>query len=355
MRSKISYFTKQRGVSGRTFAQSTCRPVVWYRPHPAFTLVELLVVIAIIGMLVGLLLPAVQQAREAARQMQCNNNLRQMALACLNTEATTKSLPSGGWATNWQGDGDRGFSDKQPGSWIFAILPAMEQNALFQLPSDGDAATVTQTQKDNGKPVWSTCLSFFHCPSRRMGVPNYTRITTYKNATAESNLQAKSDYAAVTGDTKPDASGGGSSIGSIQDGDELCRTGKWLHEGNGVIYTGSHVKLAEIRDGTTNTYLLGEKYLAPNRYEPTSTSDMCYGDDVNAYTGGDDNQRWTATVPLQDRMGYTPCYGLGSCHAGGLGMAMCDGSVHRVSYSIDATVHRNLGIRADGNVVTLPE
>ena len=84
-------------------------------------------VIAIIGILVALLLPAIQAAREAARRTQCKNNLRQIALACLNHESTHKTFPHGGWGWHWMGDPDKGFGRKQPGGWIYQATPYLEE------------------------------------------------------------------------------------------------------------------------------------------------------------------------------------------------------------------------------------
>ena len=98
-----------------------------------FTLVELLVVITIIGILIALLLPAVQAAREAARMTQCQNNIKQLAQGCMNHENSTGRYPTGGWGWHWTGDADMGNDAGQPGGWIYNLLPFIEQQALHDL------------------------------------------------------------------------------------------------------------------------------------------------------------------------------------------------------------------------------
>ena len=107
--------------------------VITRRRATGFTLVELLVVIAIIGVLVALLLPAIQAAREAARRRECQNHLKQIGLAILNHETAVKAFPHGGWGFEWTGDPDSGTGERQPGGWGFGTLQYMEGMAAFNI------------------------------------------------------------------------------------------------------------------------------------------------------------------------------------------------------------------------------
>ena len=132
-----------------------------------FTLVELLVVIAIIGILVALLLPAVQAAREAARRSQCINNLKQMGIGFLNHESAHKMLPSSGWNCWYVGDPLWGTGREQPGGWMYQILPFVEEQSVFNLTDDGDKLNVTQKQRDKSIELQQSAIQLFNCPSRR--------------------------------------------------------------------------------------------------------------------------------------------------------------------------------------------
>lgn len=322
----------------------------------AFTLVELLVVIAIIGMLVGLLLPAVQQAREAARQMQCSNQLRQMGLAALNFESTNGKYPSGGWFWSWGGDPDRGGGKEQPGGWAYNILPYMEQTALHQLGADGKPDEITSEQRAGAAIRGQTPLPFLTCPSRR-ACKTYPAGTPINSDTV--GLGAKTDYAGCWG-----ACGWYETYepSSWEKAKTMTRDGTWENSAswyNGSMHRRSEVRVSEIKDGTTNTYLLGEKYVQADAYE-ICTAD---GDNETAYVGmdGDTFRRTTYssqnpqnTTPKQDRPQYDTGV-FGSAHAGSWGMAMCDASVHRISYSIDPEIHSYLGNRADHQPASLPQ
>ncbi len=363
------------------------------RPKLGFTLVELLVVIAIIGILVALLLPAVQAAREAARRNQCKNNLKQLALGMLLHEDVQKFLPSGGWIDAYGPDPNRGYGGKQPGSVFYNILAYIEEQALRDLgkgiayngsnPSTAYTAAMQQ--------LYQTPVAVFNCPSRR-AAKLYPRTTTSSEAPWAKPLTVniKGDYAANAGDTQTSAGDGvgytlwpgvgGNTYATIDAQqawtDSSCKpvvsrqgTVPPLACQSGVIGYHSEVKLKQITDGTSNTYLVGEKFLSPKYYEIALAQGDGYGDNQGVYTGLEwDNERvsWnkyknddpTIYQPRQDvdlnvevNWGW---YAFGSAHAGAMNMAMCDGSVQSISYDIDYLTHRYLAVKDDGETTTLP-
>jgi prepilin-type N-terminal cleavage/methylation domain-containing protein len=306
------------------------------------TLVELLVVVAIIGTLLGLLLPAVQASRESARRMSCQNNLKQIALGCLAHEQALKFFPCGGWGWGWLGDPDMGFADRQPGGWIFNILPYVEES---QRRSIGAGETFEQ-KKASRVTLVSMPLVLFLCPTRsRAGSFSYPYHDKW-NLNYMPTLSARGDYAINAGSQARNQIYIGPA--TIEDG--LNSEYSWpdASDHNGISYQRSQVKHSNLTDGTTVTYLAGEKYLNPRQYYEGWDG----ADNSNLYTGYEnDNHRDTSQLPATDWNGLTLYQSFGSAHAATFNMSACDGSVRAVSYGIDATIHRNLGSRADGTAI----
>ncbi|MFN3150464.1 DUF1559 domain-containing protein [Bremerella sp.] len=307
----------------------------------AFTLVELLVAIAIIGILVGLTLSAVQQARESARRLQCTNNLKQLGLAALLHEETHRHLPTGGWGYRWVAEPHRGLGRNQPGGWIYAILPYLEQKNLHELA----ARTQTQSEyRDRLAEMIQTPLEVFHCPTRRSAEPYPTQWQAF-NAAPTVNV-AKTDYAANAGDMFVDVGGGPI---TLEQGDSKAYVWPQYHA-TGICFIRSEVRIASIRDGSTNTYMLGEKNVPAFQYE----SGAGRGDDQSMYSGDDfDTLRWTTLglTPTNDDSGEHSESRFGSAHSAGCHFVFCDGSVKLINYSIDEQVHQHLGNRSDGEVI----
>jgi len=342
------------------------RQAISSRRH-GFTLVELLVVIAIIGILVSLLLPAVQSAREAARRSQCINQIKQLALATHNHIDTHKFFPSGGWGWNWVGDPDRGFGKSQPGPWTYSVLPYMEEGALWSM---GQGVTNLVTKKQLLSDMNARQPAGFICPSRRPTIPtrikNNNGVGTYW-APVNCNpieIAGKSDYAInVGGDALgADYLGFGGPANVLQAENPAFPWPKpepVLPSGlpdlsntyNGVCHLRSELRLAQIIDGTSQTYLIGEKYLNPLAYDGVGPRDSATddkGDNETIFSGFNrDFQRSTLLPPLQDRLGVKFESAFGSAHPGALNMSMCDGSVQTISYDIDEDTFRRQGIRND--------
>ncbi|MBU4273303.1 MAG: DUF1559 domain-containing protein [Planctomycetes bacterium] len=319
----------------------------------AFTLVELLVVITIIGILIALLLPAVQAAREAARRLQCTNNLKQLSLAMLAHEEIHGFFPGGGLGTSWTGDPDAPPGVNQPGGWSYAILPFIEQQAVYDMGSDGNANTVTAQQRQGALRREQIPLTVFTCPSRRptMLFPRPYHIYPWMYY--------------INGPSAAELTTAGGMEYCINAGVRIWYGADWTNpkqppwDGDGIAGAGFVVKMADITDGASNTFMLGEKYINPDWYFTGED----HGDDHGMYEGhGVDSARWCtinpydpgfpgAYTPKQEVPGGMQPWIFGSPHAGSCSFAFCDGSVQAINYSIEPLIATYLANRHDGRTI----
>ena len=354
------------------------------RPRNGFTLLELLIVVAIVGVLMALLLPAVQAAREAARQVHCKNNLKQISLAALNHVDSQGHFPTGGWGWYWVGDPDRGFGKDQPGGWIYNILPYCEQSpGLHDLAADGDPHLLTRVQRVGSAQIVQSPLDIVNCPSRRtnrifpLRTNEWGNLGFYNSITPDA--AGRSDYAANAGHVYCEwpYSVLGRGPSSYQEaslwttnrawGSEqprlLAATSAQIETLSGISYERSTVRVSQVADGLSKTYLIAERYIPENEYE----SGTSLGDNETWCTGfNNDNYRKTgrmeggeiqecAPIPdwsseMDDMNGR-----FGAAHPAGWNASFCDGSVHTFLYDIDWRIHGDLGNRMDGRAVAKPE
>lgn len=322
-------------------------------PRPrtrAFTLIELLVVIAIIGILIALLLPAVQAARDQARILACQNHLKQIGLATSNHVETHGFFPTGGWGVQWAGEPDRGFSDRQPGGAFYNILPYLEMERVHQL----GAGETGVKQKALLTKASSTPIALYYCTSRRETIlypfigwvghinTNFPHVGGFRET---GHFLALNDYA-FNGGTAIGPQG--NAAGCIWNVIATHQVGESIHwakyDGHGISYAGSSVRLADVTDGLGHVYLAAEKYVqADEYYAPRWCGDLHGWNSGYGY----DTYRWTYYPPLQDTRGLRGRERFGSAHAAGFNAVLCDGSVHLVHYTIDKRVHKALGGRDD--------
>lgn len=323
----------------------------------AFTLIELLVVIAIIAILVALLLPAVQKVREASNRTRCQNNLKQIGLGMHNHHTANGHLPTGGWGWVWIGVPTRGYGKEQPGGWLYNMLPYVEQQAAHDRGSGLTGAAFTAEVQG----VVQTTVPQFNCPTRRNGgpYPNAAGYTVYSADAAGTTVtfvpatMARTDYAANCGNVGYNELGGGP--GSLSGGtDSFFNSGNYANHltCNGVIYLRSTIKFKQITRGTSQTYLVGERYLNPDAYFTGTDA----ADNESMYVGMDNDifRSSAAGAPRQDQKGggFTTLYG--SAHSGGINMLYCDGSVRVINYDVNPTVFAVSGDRTSENTSITP-
>jgi prepilin-type N-terminal cleavage/methylation domain-containing protein len=299
----------------------------------AFTLVELLVVVAIIGVLVALLLPAVQAARESARRTQCNNNLRQIGLAFQNHHDTLQILPDGG--ENWDPinyprsmvNGTPGVAPNQNWGWGYQILPYVEQSAVWSEAKDADVRGAT--------------IKNYFCPSRRkamriiVGNPAIPcGMIDYVGNGGTEAFQAPVQSQIVNG-IGVDIPG--AAVGNGTDGVVVRRPGTYPNRSQSL-------RLAMITDGTSNTLLAGEKRLRPENLGKAQPHDD------QGFTSGWDRDEicWGNIPPDIDRRLQDGFYQFGSPHPAAFNSVFCDGSVHNIRYNIQSnntpTASQPLGV-----------
>jgi len=352
--------------------------------------VELLVVITIIGILIGMLLPAVNSARESGRNLQCKNNLKQLGLAVLAHEREQGFFPTGGWGWYWVGDPDRGYSEQQPGGWIYNTLPNTEMSAIHDQEFTVNGQKLSGRTPPGQSPsnaakakgmlqMVQTPLPFTNCPTRRRpALYAFSQPVLAYNVggvNPPAGIQvSRTDYAINCGSVQGlDQYGTGPAKGAdaMQVNGSLSATAAaaqyayFVNDPNRHLasnsiaateaanfqkYTGISFELSTLRkddvtDGVSCTLMLGEKYLGSDSYGTGKVG----ADNENQFAGFDnDIGRTTYRAPMQDRWGLDDTDAFGSAHPNAANFVLCDGAAISINYSVDPNTFKLLGSRNDG-------
>ncbi len=310
-----------------------------YRPKPgtrkttaAFTLVELLVVIAIIGVLVALLLPAVQAAREAARRMSCTNNMKQLGLAMHNHHDTYGELPPGvqaGWGH----------------SWSLHVLPFIEQQAVFDLCptpfNDSGAWTGTDARSLGLIALAQTPMPAFRCPSSGIDEREADDVNGLED-------RATSNYLACAGGDAETDNNGATGMDTSN--------GMFLAKDYRVARPAKPKNFASVKDGLSNTVMIGEAEYLLDSDRGCNICDrfLYYHMNADSGAGSDFSEALGSTFyPMNSKEENNTAreISFASSHPGGINVTLGDGSVRFVAETIDINIWRAAGSRDLGETV----
>jgi prepilin-type N-terminal cleavage/methylation domain-containing protein/prepilin-type processing-associated H-X9-DG protein len=295
----------------------------------AFTLIELLVVIAIIAILIALLVPAVQKVREAASRSMCQNNLKQIGLAIHNYHDVNKRLPAS-------------RVGPQHATWFVSILPYVEQQALY------NQWDLSKTYYEQTPAVQNALVPVFLCPTRRNSAMPSTQFEISSTGLPDSNPRpgTQGDYAC----------NGGQFYNSIVDHPlcqgPMCYADSTL-SGTQIVSTKSQTSLASMTDGTSNTFLVGEKHSARSYWGQSGPSwgegAIWNGDFPRNFSRIAGQTKWNLGQGPDDVAGPFHCK-FGSWHPGVCQFLFADGRVVALSNSLDMDTLQKLACRNDGGV-----